>query len=110
MGSRQETVDYLTDQMSGAGEVSARKMFGEYGVYCDGKMAALICDDRLFLKPTAAGAALLPDAETAPPYPGAKPHIVVPEEMWEDADLMASLLARTAEALPAPKPKKRKTP
>jgi TfoX/Sxy family transcriptional regulator of competence genes len=27
-------------------------MFGEYGVYCDEKFVALICDDTLFVKPT----------------------------------------------------------
>ncbi len=59
----------------GAGAVSARKMFGEYALYLDGKVVGLICDDRLFLKPVPALAALLPDAEDAPPYPGARPHI-----------------------------------
>ena len=100
MATRKETADYLADQMTGAGAVSIRKMFGEYGVHRDGKFVALICDDRLFVKPSEASRALLPDAEMAPPYPGAKPHPVVPEEMWEDRDALSALIAKTAEALP----------
>ncbi len=52
MASSQGTVDFIVEQMASAGTVSARKMFGEYGIYCDGKMVALVCDDRLFVKPT----------------------------------------------------------
>ncbi|RYF09624.1 MAG: hypothetical protein EOO77_23380 [Oxalobacteraceae bacterium] len=51
MGSQQSTVDFVLDQMSAAGAVSAKKMFGEYGVYLDEKMVALVCDDVLFIKP-----------------------------------------------------------
>ena len=46
MASQQGTVDYLLDQLAGAGGVSAKKMFGEYGLYCDGKMFAIVADDR----------------------------------------------------------------
>lgn len=108
MASRQETVDYIVDQASGAGDVSARKMFGEYGVYCRGKFIALICDDRLFIKPTDQGVALLGEPEMEPPYPGARNHPVVDEERWDDSDFLTQLFAETADALPAPKPKKKK--
>ncbi|NLF52771.1 MAG: competence protein TfoX, partial [Leptolinea sp.] len=59
MGTRKETVDYLLEQMSGAGMLTARKMFGEYAIYCEGKIVALVCDDQLFIKPTAAARAFL---------------------------------------------------
>ena len=45
MASQQGTVDFIVEQMARAGAVSARKMFGEYGIYCDGKMVALVCGD-----------------------------------------------------------------
>lgn len=57
MASRQEFVQYSTDQLSGAGTITYRKMFGEYGIYCDGKFFALICNDQLFVKITEAGLA-----------------------------------------------------
>ena len=47
MTSQQSTVDFILDQISEAGDVSAKKMFGEYGVYCAGKMVASVCDDQL---------------------------------------------------------------
>ena len=37
MATDQSIVDYILEQISGAGRVHAKKMFGEYGVYCDDK-------------------------------------------------------------------------
>lgn len=108
MASSQGTVDFLVEQMASAGEVRAKKMFGEYAVYCDGKVVALICDDRLFVKPTAAGRALIDDVVEAPPYPGAKNHLEVPGERWDEATWLGRLIRATAEALPPPKPKKKR--
>lgn len=102
MASRASIVEYLVEQL-GAG-VSSRAMFGEYAVYRHGVVIGLVCDDRLFLKQTAAGRALLGDeVQEAPAYPGAKPSLVVPEERWDDVDFMAELARVTAEGLPAPK-------
>jgi TfoX/Sxy family transcriptional regulator of competence genes len=105
MASRQDTVDYLMDQIAGAGRVSARKMFGEYAIYCSGKVVALVCDDQLFVKPTAAGRALIDAPREGNPYPGARPHLVIDGDLWEDADWMADLIRATARELPPPKPK-----
>lgn len=108
MSSQQKTVDYIIEQSVSAGTVTARKMFGEYGLYCDGKIMALICDDQLFIKPTAAGRAYLGDVTEGEPYPGAKPYFRVDGDRWDDADWLAGLVKATADALPAPKVKKAK--
>ena len=108
MASSQGTADYLVDQMAGAGGVSARKMFGEFGVFCDGKMAAVICDDQLFIKPTAAGRAFLGTVEEVSPFPRAKPYFLIDGERWDDAQWLGRLLRITADALPQPAPKKKK--
>ncbi len=105
MGTRQGTVDFLLRQMAGA--VSARKMFGEYALYCEGKLVALVCDDQLFLKPTAAGRRLLGTPEEQPPYPSAKPCFVVGEDFWDDGALLAALVRATAAELPAPVKRRR---
>jgi TfoX/Sxy family transcriptional regulator of competence genes len=104
MSTRPDTVTHILEMAKSAGEVSARKMFGEYALYLDGKVVGLICDDRLFLKPVPALAALLPDAEDAPPYPGARPHIA-PDAALDDPALLAQALRLVADELPAPKPK-----
>ena len=106
MGSQQGSVDFLVDQFSAAGLVEARKMFGEYAMYCDGKMFALVCDDRLFIKPIAASKAYMGQPEQAPPYPQAKPWYVVPEDRWDDREWLCGLARVTAAALPPPAPKK----
>lgn len=81
-------------------------MFGEYGVYVDGKMVGSVCDDQLFLKPTAAGRLHAEPVHEAPPYPGAKPHLLIAADRWDEAEWLAELLRVTAAELPAPKARK----
>lgn len=110
MASRQDTVDYLLDQIARAGRMTARKMFGEYAIYCGGKVVAFVCDDQLFVKPTVAGRGLIDTPREGHPYPGAKPHLLIDGDLWEDADWMADLIRATANELPAPKSPKPKRP
>ena len=44
MASDQKFVDFVIDQISNAGDITAKKMFGEYGIYADGKLFGLICE------------------------------------------------------------------
>lgn len=106
MASQQRTVDFLIDQMSDAGDVSARKMFGEYAVYCQNKVVALICDDQLFVKPTQAGRTLIGQPKMAPAYPGAKPSFLIDGDRWDDREWLSDLIRLTARELPLPQKKK----
>ncbi len=108
MATQQSTVDYLEAQVVGAGKLRSRKMFGEYALYCDEKVVALICDDKFFVKPTMAGKAYASDAEEAPPYLGSKPFLLIEEDRWSDNEWMRELIRITAEELPIPKKKKPK--
>ena len=94
-------VEYVCEQIRGAGHMSHRRMFGEFAVYCDGKVVALVCDNQFFLKPTDAGKALLDRVKEAPPYPGAKPYYLI-DALLDDAEAAAALVRATAAALPAP--------
>lgn len=105
MGSKQSTVDFIVEQIAAAGTVSARKMFGEYGLYCDGKYVASVCDDQLFVKPTPGGRAWIGEVEEAPPYPGAKPCFLISGEKWDDAEWLSGLIKVTARELPVGKKK-----
>ena len=81
-------------------------MFGEYGLYCDGKIFALACDDQLFLKPTGAAKTYIGDYVEAPPFEGAKPtYLLIDSDRWDDADWMTGLVRTTVAELPLPKPK-----
>ena len=107
MASEQTFVDFIVDQIENAGEISAKKMFGEYALYSGEKMFALICDDKLFIKPTQAGRAFIGDVVEAPPYPGAKPSFLI-EEKVEDRGWLSELVRISVAELPVPKPKKKK--
>ncbi len=109
MASSSEFADFVCIQISRAGIITSKKMFGEYCLYCDLKPVGLICDDRVFLKITPAGReALRKPLEELPPYDGAKPHFVLDDL---DAPAYLSALVRiTCDALPAPRPKKPRSP
>ncbi len=102
MATNKETVSYILDQLAPL-PVRARAMFGEYGVYCEDKFVALICDDTLYVKPTAISSTFFDAADLAPPYPGAKDHCVVSGDRLEDRDWLQEVFTRTTEMLPAPK-------
>ena len=105
MASNLEYVQYVCDQMRDAGEITYRKMFGEYAIYCNSKVIGLICDDQAYIKPTSAGEVLIPNATKEPPYSGAKPYIVL--EDLDNRDLVTRLVIATYEELPMPKSKKK---
>ena len=50
MAKRSEFVDFLLEQLAPLGEVSARSMFGGWGIYHDARMFALVADDALYFK------------------------------------------------------------
>jgi TfoX/Sxy family transcriptional regulator of competence genes len=107
MASSREFVEYVTEQFDEDLGVTHKKMFGEYGLFCDGKMFGMVCDDRLFVKPTEVGRAFIGNVVEAAPYPGAKPSFLI-EEGLEDRDWLSELARITARELPIPKRKKKK--
>jgi TfoX/Sxy family transcriptional regulator of competence genes len=108
VASELEFVEYVCDQMRDAGRVRYRRMFGEYAIYCDEKVVALVCDDRLYVKPTSGGREFIGRPVEAPPYPRAKLHFAVDERI-DDREWLSELIAITARELPTPRPKKRRS-
>lgn len=107
MASTQHFIDHIVSQCENAGHIAFRKMFGEYAVYCDGKVVALVCDDQLFIKPTQPGREFIGKVVEAPPYPGASLYFLI-EDRYEDREWFSRLVRITADALPLPKPKNRR--
>lgn len=107
MSSDQQFVAFICEQMADAGPISARKMFGEFAIYCGDKVVALVCDNQLFVKPTTGGKALLGDPAEGPPYPGAKPHFLIDDGL-DDRETLSRLIAITARELPLPNAKTHK--
>ena len=107
MATDKEFVDFVTDQVAHAGQITSRKMFGEYAIYADGKIFGLICDNKLFIKPTEGGRAYIRNVVEAPPYPGAKMSFLI-EDKIEDREWLSELVRITVRELPEPKKKKKK--
>ena len=97
-------LDFVVDQIENAGQITYKKMFGEYAIYSDGKIFALVCDNKLFIKPTEAGRVFIRDVVEAPPYPGAKLSFLI-EDKLEDRDWISNLVRITVKELPEPKKK-----
>ena len=87
-------------------EITAQPMFGEYGLYYQGKNFALVCDNTLFVKITAAGAAIAGRVGQGAPYGGAKPAFRISPAKLNDRDWIVSLVRATSDALPLPKSRK----
>ena len=115
MKKHDEFVEYLLKMMQPLGPVSAKAMFGGYGIYIDELMFALVSDDVLFFK---TGAANRPDFEQR----GLKPfryerngkaysmsYNEAPAEVLDDDDAMQLWANRAIEAaLKNRKPGKRR--
>jgi TfoX/Sxy family transcriptional regulator of competence genes len=107
MPSNQNFVDFVIEQLHSVGNITFKKMFGEYALYSENKVFALICDNKLFIKPTNAGKNYIKDVVEAPPYHGAKPSFLI-EDKIEDHEWLSTLVKLTVNELPEPKPKKKK--
>ena len=105
MASKVGFVEYVAEQCRGAGEITYKKMFGEYALYCNGKIFALVCDNEFFVKITDKTKEKYPDLPEKPPYDGAKNYFFV--ENVDNADFLTELVTATCAALPEPKQKKR---
>ena len=101
----------LLDSMANPGrrcriDMESKKMFGEYGLYCDGVFFAVLCDDQLFVKITPQGEAAFPDLPKAPPYPGARDSFLV--EDVDDRERLTALVQITCDGLRQQPTKKRR--
>jgi TfoX/Sxy family transcriptional regulator of competence genes len=92
-------IEFIEDQINDAGVITHRKMFGEYALYCDGKVVAFVCDNQLFVKPTEGGRAYIANPVEMSPYPGAKLYFLI-EDAIEDREWIRGLIKITAQDLP----------
>ncbi|WMI81785.1 TfoX/Sxy family protein [Anaerotignum sp. MB30-C6] len=106
MASDAGLVQYIAEQMAGAGNIRYRKMMGDYCLYCDDKVIGLVCDDQLFLKNTPSASENLKGFPMGCAYEGAKPSYVI--DNIDNRDFLANVVRQIAEDLPVPKKKKKK--
>jgi DNA transformation protein len=95
MTATADFADYAVELLGAAGRVAARRMFGGFGLYCDGVMFALIADDVLYLKVDERNRAALERAGSAPFTYEAKGRRTImaywraPDDAMESRELMA---------------------
>ncbi len=106
MASSKEYLEFILEQLSEPGGVSARAMMGEYILYYNGKIVGGIYDDRLLVKPVKTAISYMPTATYELPYEGAKEMLLVDEV--ESREFLTGLFNAMYEELPTPKPKKKK--
>ncbi|MFA5842182.1 MAG: TfoX/Sxy family protein [Candidatus Gracilibacteria bacterium] len=101
MATTQSTIDYIVDQLQEAGNISARKMFGEFALYCEGRVVGLVCDNTLFIKITEPGKIFIGKGyKEGYAYKGAKVSMVIDGDQIEDRDWLCELVRITAANVP----------
>lgn len=93
MSSSMDFIQYVCEQLQGCGEVTYRRMFGEFGFYVDGVYIGAVCDNQLFIKVTDAGKKIMRDPVYGEMYPGAKPSFLI--EDLQDVETLEALLIAT---------------
>jgi DNA transformation protein len=91
-----EFVSYVIESLRPLGAVSARRMFGGYGVFKDGLMFALVADDQLYLKVDDANRSAYEAAALAPFSYRSKGKAIqlsyheAPSEGFDDPDVLCA--------------------
>ena len=101
MASDKEYLGYILEQLSETGGITYKPMMGEYILYCRGKIFGGIYDNRFLVKPTKSAKELMPDAESALPYDGAKEMLLA--DNVEDKVFLKNLVNAVYEDLPEKK-------
>ncbi len=91
-------VEFVVEQMNDAGEISYKYMFGGCAIYFEDKVIALICDNKLYVKPTEIGRSFIKYVCEESPYPGANPHFLIDDKI-EDKKWLSRLIRITADEL-----------
>jgi hypothetical protein len=106
MATQKETIDFILEKLGHSTRFTARPMFGEYALYADGTVVALVCDNLLYVKILAGSQQLDPLCERGNPYPGAKEHFLVEEVQLSTIPNLPAILFATAEEVKSKKKRK----
>jgi TfoX/Sxy family transcriptional regulator of competence genes len=105
MACKIDFINYIMEQIEPVGDITAKKMFGEYMIYVNAKPIFLVCDDTAFVRKHDCIVDLLATAECGYPYQGAREHYILDVE---DSDLMIAVATELEKIIPVPKKKKKK--
>jgi DNA transformation protein and related proteins len=103
MPARDSYIEFLIEQFSPLGNITARAMFGGYCLYCDGAVFALVANHEVYLKADDANRAMFEDRGLRPFKPFEDRDEVMsyyqgPPEIFEDPDVMSRWCTPSVEA------------
>lgn len=104
MATRIDFVEFLCEQLEDVGEISFKKMFGEYMVYRGGKLIFLVCENTVYVKILNEVESLLSGCEKGIPYKGAKEHYILDVD---DAQILKEVALILEKITKFPKPRKK---
>lgn len=108
MSTQKETVEFILEKLGDTERFTTRAMFGEYALYADGKVVALVCDDQLYVKILPASQELEEVCEKDAPFPGAKPYYLLEEVQLSQIHNLPEILFNISESLPTKKQETKK--
>ncbi len=96
-------INYVCEQLEGIGNVSYKKMFGEYMVYLNDKPVIIVCDDTAFVKKLECIEDMMKNASVGFPYKGAKEHYILD---IDNSSFSKEVVIEIEKVTPLPKSKK----
>ncbi len=97
-------INYVCEQLNDIGNITYKKMFGEYMVYHNDKPVIIVCDNTAFVKKLDCLNELMKDASVGYPYKGAKEHYILD---IDNAHFSRKVVTKIAQVTPVPKSKKK---
>ena len=104
MACSTEFIEFICDALAPLGDVSSRKMMGDYIIYVNGKNVITACDNIAFVKKLPSITELMADAECGCPYEGAKEAYILD---FRERQKVLRVIETLWKDLPFPKSKKK---
>jgi len=104
MATSLDFINYVCEQLKDIGNITYKKMFGEYMVYLNDKPVIIVCDNVAFVKKLDNIKEMMQDANVGFPYKGAKEHYVLD---IDNADFCKKVIVKIEEVTPIPKSKRK---
>ncbi len=100
MATSVDFIKYVCEQLNGIGNVTYKKMFGEYMVYLNDKPVIIVCDNTTFIKKLDCIKDDMKNASLGYPYKGAKEHYILD---IDNSDFSKDIILKIEKITPIPK-------
>ena len=104
MATSIDYINFVCVQLNGIGEISYKKMFGEYMIYLNQKPVIIVCDNVSFVKKLDVIYEIMKNADVGFPYKNAKEHYILD---IDNADFCKNVVSQIEKVTQVPKSKKK---